>query len=232
MQQAGHAGPDHARTMTRPQNTLRRAVSLESQPLAFSALTVCGLDELEGHEGVGVTHVLSILDPDWPEPPALEAFGPHFRATFRFHDAIEAAPGMVLPKKTDVEAILAFGRDAGELSHLLIHCHAGISRSTAAMLMILAQAHARASEGSLVDWLVKMRPQAWPNSRMVAFADELLGRNGRLTAALGALYARRLTAQPELAQAMRLGARGREVELGLSAGGFDASKALASGSLP
>jgi predicted protein tyrosine phosphatase len=73
---------------------------------------------------VGVTHVLSILDPDWPEPSVFEAFDPHFRATFRFHDAIETAPGIVLPERTDVEAILAFGRDAGEISHLLIHCHA------------------------------------------------------------------------------------------------------------
>ena len=219
MQLAGDDGLDHARAMTRPQKTGRRAVSLGSmKPLAFSSLTVCGLDELEGHEGVGVTHVLSILDPDWPEPAAFEAFGPHFRATFRFHDVIEPAPGVVAPKKTDVEAILAFARDVGEISHLLIHCHAGVSRSTAAMLMILAQAHARASEDSLVDRLVKIRPQAWPNSRMVAFADELLGRNGRLTAALGALYAERLKAQPELAEAMRHGARGREVELGLSAG--------------
>ena len=47
---------------------------------------------------------------------------------------------MVLPQKPDVDAILAFGRDAGGVRHLLIHCHAGISRSTAAMLMILAQA--------------------------------------------------------------------------------------------
>jgi predicted protein tyrosine phosphatase len=218
--------------MTRPQKTIRRAVSLKSHPLAFSGLTVCGLDELEGHSACGVTHVLSIIDPDWPEPPAFDAFGPHFRATFRFHDVIEAAPGIVAPKKTDVEAILAFGRDAGEMRRLLIHCHAGVSRSTAATLMILAQAHARSNEGSLVDWLLKMRPQAWPNSRMVAFADELLGRNGRLTAALAALYAVRLKAQPELAEAMRLGARGREVELGLSAGGVDAFKALASGSLP
>src|SRR5271165_4134545 len=151
------------------------------KPLAFSSLTVCGLDELERHERGGVTHVLSILDPDWPEPAAFETFGPHFRATFRFHDAIEAAPGVVLPQKRDVEAILAFGRDAGGISHLLIHCHAGVSRSTAATLMILAQAHALASEGSLVDLLVKIRPQAWPNLRMVTFADELLGRNGRLT---------------------------------------------------
>jgi predicted protein tyrosine phosphatase len=115
------------------------------QTLQFSALTICGLDELDRHSARGVTHVLSILDPDWPEPVALSAFDPHCRGTFRFHDAIEPAPGVVLPQKSDVEAILDFGRDAGDdLSHLLIHCHMGLSRSTAAMLMILAQAPFRA----------------------------------------------------------------------------------------
>jgi predicted protein tyrosine phosphatase len=183
--------------------------------LAFSALTVCSLDELDSQGARGVTHVLSLLDPDWPDPAAFEAFGPHIRATFRFHDAIEPAPGVVLPRKADVAAILAFGRDAGDVSHLLIHCHAGISRSTAAMLMLLAQALPRQGEGSLVDRLLEIRPQAWPNLRMVKFADEHLGRDGRLIAALGGLYARRLNTQPELAEAMRLGARGREVELGL-----------------
>jgi predicted protein tyrosine phosphatase len=183
--------------------------------LAFSALTVCGLDELDNQTVRGATHVLSLLDPDWPEPAAFEAFGTHFRATFRFHDAIEPARGVVLPKQADVGAILAFGRDTGDIGHLLIHCHAGISRSTAAMLMLLAQASPRESEDSLIDRLLKIRPQAWPNSRMVAFSDEFLGRSGRLEAALGRLYARRLKAQPELAAAMRLGNRGREVEVGL-----------------
>ena len=187
------------------------------KPFLFSTLTVCGLDELGGHSARGVTHALSILDPGWPEPAAFGAFGPHVRATFRFHDMIEQAPGALLPQKADVAAILAFARDAGDVSHLLIHCHAGISRSTAAMLMILAQAHPREREEWAADLLVKIRPQAWPNSRMVAFADELLGRGGRLTAALGPLYARRLSAQPELAEGMRLGGRGREVDLGLTA---------------
>jgi predicted protein tyrosine phosphatase len=185
------------------------------KPLAFSALTVCGLDELDVHAARGVTHVLSILDPEWPEPEAFLAFDPHFRATFRFHDAIEPDPGVLLPQRADVEAILAFGRDAGDVSHLLIHCHAGISRSTAAMLMILAQAHPHESEDAAVDELLAIRPQAWPNSRMIAFADELLGRNGRLTAAVTRIYARRLEAQPQFAQLMRLGRRGREVEMGL-----------------
>jgi predicted protein tyrosine phosphatase len=183
--------------------------------LAFSALTVCGLDELDGHAGRGVTHVLSILDPDWPDPEIFQAFDPHFRSIFRFHDAIEPGPRIILPERADVEGILAFGRDAGDISHLLIHCHMGVSRSTAAMLMILAQAHPRESEEAAVDRLLAIRPQAWPNSRMIAFADELLGRDGRLTAAACRIYARRLKAQPDFAQLMRLGRRGSEVEMGL-----------------
>jgi predicted protein tyrosine phosphatase len=185
------------------------------KPFAFSALTICGLDELDRHSGRGVTHVLSILDPGWPEPGAFQGFDPHFRATLRFHDAIEPAPGVVLPQKSDVDAILAFARDAGDVRHLLIHCHAGISRSTAAMLMILAQAHPDESEDAVVDRLLEIRPQAWPNSRMIAVADELLGRDGRLNVAIARIYARRLAIAPDLAETMRRLNRAREVELGL-----------------
>ncbi len=190
--------------------------------LTFSALTVCGLDELDDHATRGVTHVLSILDPEWPDPEAFSAFEPHFRAIFRFHDAIEPDQGIVLPAKADVEAILAFGRDAGDERHLLIHCHAGISRSTAAMLMILAQAHPDESEDAVVERLLKIRPQAWPNSRMIGFADERLGRGGRLATAVDRIYARRLEAQPHLAEAMRGLRRGREVDRGLAAAARDA----------
>ena len=191
---------------------------------ALSTLTVCGLDELDGHSARGVTHILSILDPDWPEPEAFLAFEPHARATFRFHDAIEPAPGVVLPQKSDVDAMLAFGRDAGgDPSHLLIHCHAGISRSTAAMLMILAQAFPDEPEDAIVDRLIRIRPQAWPNSRMVGFADEILGRNGRLSLAIRRIYARHLASRPDLAEAMRQANRGRDVELGFAEGN-DASR--------
>ena len=185
------------------------------KPSTFTDLTVCGLDELDGHSDRGVTHVLSILDPGWPEPAAFESFDPHFRATFHFHDAIEPDPGVVMPERSDVDRILAFGREAGDERHLLIHCHAGISRSTAAMLMILAQAHPTETEEAIVDRLLAIRPQAWPNSRMVAFADESLGRGGRLLAAVSRIYARRLEDQPELADIMRRLNRAREVELGL-----------------
>ena len=59
------------------------------KPSSFPAFAICGLDELTGHQGRGVTHILSILDPEWPDPTAFQAYDPHFRATLRFHDAIE-----------------------------------------------------------------------------------------------------------------------------------------------
>ena len=159
------------------------------KPPSFPAFAICGLDELIGHQGRGVTHILSILDPEWPDPEAFQAYDPHVRATLRFHDAIEPGPDILLPQRADVEAILTFGRDAAEAGGLLIHCHAGISRSTAATLMILAQAHPHEGEDELADRLLQTRPQAWPNSRMITFADELLDRNGRLMAATTGIYA-------------------------------------------
>jgi predicted protein tyrosine phosphatase len=194
------------------------------KPPSFPAFAICGLDELIGHQGRGVTHVLSILDPEWPDPEAFQAYDPHFRATLRFHDAIEPGPDILLPQRPDVEAILTFGRNAAEADGLLIHCHAGISRSTAATLMILAQAHPHESEDGLADRLLQNRPQAWPNSRMITFADELLDRNGRLMAATTGIYAQQLVRRPDLAEIMRRGNRVREVELGLNGNQAGASK--------
>jgi predicted protein tyrosine phosphatase len=187
------------------------------KPSVFSALTVCGLEELDYHSARDVTHVLSILDPNWPEPPAFWAFAPHLRMTLHFHDAIEPAPEIVLPQAADVQSILAFGRDLGDdVGHLLIHCHAGISRSTAAMLMILAQAFPGEDEGEIVERLLRIRAQAWPNARMIGFADEFLGRRGRLMAATNRIYARHLAARPEFADVMRGLGRTSEVEAGLA----------------
>lgn len=183
--------------------------------LALSTFTVCGLQELDGHSARDVTHVLSLLDPGTPEPTAFSAYDRHDRKTLYFHDAIEPAPGLVLPERSDVEAILAFARDAGDVRHLLIHCHMGVSRSTAAMLMTLAQALPDETEEALVDRLMAIRPQAWPNSRMIGFADELLGRQARLVGAVRRIYAGHLATRPDLAETMRKLDRGREVDLGL-----------------
>jgi predicted protein tyrosine phosphatase len=189
------------------------------KPISISLLTICGLDELTHHTDRAVTHVLSIVDPDCPEPDAFQGYQSHHRTILRFHDVIEPFEGFTLPEPGHVEAILDFGTSLGRSAatrgegHLLVHCHAGISRSTAAMAMLLAQTYPDQDEDRIFERLAAIRPQAWPNSRMIGFADRLLSRKGRLNAALGRLYARQLAARPDLDETMRRHGRAREVEM-------------------
>ncbi len=195
----------------------------------FDLLTVCGLDELPSHGPRAVSHVLSILDPGTPEPD-FGTYPPHRRTTLRFHDIVDPAPGMIPPSRADIEAILAFGDtlDDGTPAegHLLVHCHMGISRSTAAMTILLAQAHPEAAESTLLDRVAAVRPQAWPNLAMIELADGLLDRQGRLRAAVTALYRRRLASRPELAEGLSRIGRGRELEAAREGVGPDAGLAL------
>jgi predicted protein tyrosine phosphatase len=186
-------------------------------------LTICGLDELVCHGAGGVTHVLSILDPDWPEPEAFRAYAPHRRLELRFHDIIDPAPGWILPQQQDVERLLAFGHDLAEASaatgaHLLIHCHAGLSRSTAAATLLLVQARPERPAAEALAMVTALRPRAWPNLRLIELGDALLARNGEIVAAARAHYRRALAAQPALAAALKAGGRGRELRDATGAG--------------
>jgi predicted protein tyrosine phosphatase len=176
-------------------------------------VTICGIDELGFHCEAGVSHVLSILDPGWPEPEALGAFDPHRRLELRFHDVIEECPGCIAPERRDVEQLLTFGRDLTEArgTHLLVHCHAGVSRSTAAATLILAQTHPdRPAEEALLT-VVRQRPRAWPNLRILELGDVLLGRRGQIVGAARAYYRRVLEREPWMIEQMIEGGRGREV---------------------
>ncbi|PVE25694.1 protein-tyrosine-phosphatase [Microvirga sp. KLBC 81] len=189
------------------------------QPLSISMLTICGIAELPEQKERAVTHVLSILDPDHPDPEAFQAYDPHHRTILRFHDIINPIEGMILPQLEHVEAVLRFGEEVAAGSterargHLLVHCHMGISRSTAAMLTLLAQAYPDEREDNLYERLTLIRPQAWPNSRMIAYADDLLFRNGRLVDGLRRHYGRQIHRQPQFAQWMHDLGRSREVEM-------------------
>ena len=176
-------------------------------------VTICGIAELGEHSSTGVTHVLSILDPDWPDPPAFAAFTPHRRLALRFHDIIEPIPQRLAPSPQDVAQLLAFGRELGEKTdgHFLIHCHAGVSRSTAAAALILAQAHPDWPAGEALAAVARLRPRAWPNLRILELGDALLGRDGEIVAAAATVYRRALDREPVLQEVMIDGGRGREV---------------------
>jgi len=189
------------------------------KPVGISVLTICGIDEIPEHGPRAVTHVLSLLDPDWPELTGFQAYGMHSRTTLRFHDVINPSPGLTLPTKDHVAEILAFGdalaaeARADRERHLLVHCHMGISRSSAAMVSLMAQVDEQAPEDALFARLRQIRPQAWPNSLMVGYADELLGREGRLVSALRRHYGVQVRERPQFLEWMpRLG-RHRELDM-------------------
>jgi predicted protein tyrosine phosphatase len=178
--------------------------------------TICGIDELGDHCELGVTHVLSILDPDAPQPPAFGSFREHSRIELRFNDVIEDLPDRVVPELLHVQDILALGRDLAAspaaAAHLLVHCHAGVSRSTAAMSLILAQARPDRSGIEIIHEVLRIRSRAWPNLRLIELGDKLLGRGGDLISAVPLAYRSQIQRRPELAQMFVMDGRGREVE--------------------
>lgn len=109
-------------------------------------LTICGIEELATHSDKNVTHVLSIIDPERSELTEFSGYTDHARTTLRFHDIIADLDGQILPTERHTEAILNFGQsfqtreDNDAPGHILVHCHMGVSRSTAAMMTLLAQA--------------------------------------------------------------------------------------------
>ena len=178
-------------------------------------VTVCGIDELAGHCATGASHVLSILDPATPVSEAFGTFGEHEKLELRFDDIVDETPGLIAPQANDVARILAFGRNLQKeprpTAHLLIHCHAGISRSTASMALIMAQALPQEPAAAIIGRLHDIREKAWPNLRIIELGDAMLGRRGTLVAAASALHRLQLERRPHLAEFMEKGGRGREL---------------------
>jgi predicted protein tyrosine phosphatase len=114
----------------------------------------------------------------------------------------------------DFGRLLAEDATTREKAHLLVHCHMGVSRSTAAMVMLMTQSNPELREEQIFGQLLKLRPQAWPNSLMVKFADDQLGLGGRLITALGRFYARQLAERPQMMEHfMRTPGRRREIDM-------------------
>jgi predicted protein tyrosine phosphatase len=178
-------------------------------------ITVCGIDELAGHCETGASHVLSILDPDHPVPAAFGGFGEHEKLELRFHDIIEETPGQILPQPEHVRAILTLGQDMlaepAERRHLLVHCHAGISRSTAGMVLILAQALPDQPAEAILRMVHGIREKAWPNLRLIELGDAMLGRDGTLVSATHALHRLQIDRRPQLVGFMEDAGRTREI---------------------
>jgi predicted protein tyrosine phosphatase len=168
---------------------------------------VCGFTELAAAPFDKVLKIVSIGSPDEVVPlpstdlPVL---------SLRFHDEILPSEGIVLPTKADMQRLLDFDAGANVNDGLLVHCAAGMSRSTAALAVLLAQRHP-GCEDTLFPYIRQIRPIAWPNSLMVTMGDELLGLDGRLVRALREHYKIQVKLFPSYRDELRAGGRRDEV---------------------
>ncbi len=125
--------------------------------------------------------VVSILDPDF-ETPALGYSEGHLRLSF--HDVHNAVKGAVLPSRRHLSDLVSFGRDWTRTGPLLVHCRAGVSRSTAAAFVVACLHNPDASERFIAEELRRVAPLARPNETLIRLADEILQRSGRMSAAI------------------------------------------------
>ena len=182
-------------------------------PLPDHTVTICGIPELIQHSTNGVTHVLSIIDVHEPRPIALDNYKTLIeRELIRFDDVVAEYPGFSACTPQHIEQVLAFGEKvhATPGGHVLVHCHAGISRSTAAAAILMCQ-HAPGREEDAFLKVLTLRKHGWPNTRMVEFADQILKRDGALMRGLDAYRRALLKEKPHLSDVIRNIGRGHEL---------------------
>jgi predicted protein tyrosine phosphatase len=131
------------------------------------------------------SHLLTLLDQPFVPTPKTIHPGRHLR--LRLHDIVEPVDGGIVPETSHVADLIAFGKTWDRTAPLLVHCWAGISRSTAAAYILLCDIHGPGHEERIAQGLRFHAPHAQPNRLLIRHGDLLLGRDGRMIAAVEAM---------------------------------------------
>lgn len=103
------------------------------------------------------------------------------------NDINASAEGLVSPKEDHVASVLEHGRQWDIASPLLIHCWAGVSRSTASAFMIACQRNPDIAPARFANAIRALSPTATPNRLLTSIADDMLGRGGAMVDAIDAI---------------------------------------------
>lgn len=147
-------------------------------------LKICGIHEagnLIAREE-WPTKAVSLLDPprrdNWLQPSATH----HIEYFDDIAVVMRADHNYTLPSREAIARVLEFTKNITKQDKVLIHCHAGISRSTAMAIGVLVQ-HGVDPERA-IKYVEEIRPQLFPNSLVMQHIDDELGLNGVLVEAL------------------------------------------------
>lgn len=151
------------------------------------SLHVCSLSRLEATVArVGASHVATLINAGTPvaRPPSIAAENHLFLG---FNDIVEPMDGMIPVNSADVARFLDFVKRWDRARPMVVHCWAGISRSTAGAYVAACALMPKRDEEELALHLRRLSPSATPNLRLVRIADGILGRQGRMAAAIEAI---------------------------------------------
>ena len=150
-------------------------------------LLVCPLSRIDEFvETHGARSLVTLINVGTPvERPA--AIEPDRHLFIGMSDIAEPMQGHIAPGAGHVETFLAFVKAWDRKAPLLIHCWAGVSRSTAAAFVAACALAPHRDEAEIAQEIRAASPTATPNSRFVALADARLGRDGRMNDAVRAI---------------------------------------------
>lgn len=163
----------------------------------MSAIWICPLTEVEPQmRTLKPSHLVSLMDPgsmiETPHPMVRER---HLR--LECHDIREAMHGYAAPEVETARSLIEFVDQWEQDAPILIHCWAGVSRSTASAFIVACRHNPDRDEAEIAHSLRAASPTAWPNLRLVRFADELMGRRGRMVEAIENIGEGDLMRRPE-----------------------------------
>jgi len=134
---------------------------------------------------LGVTHIISLLGIEGvPETPL--GIDPAQHLHIEVDDVPAPFAGDIAPTEEHIQNILDFCSKWNRQGPMLVHCYAGVSRSTAAALTILCYFNP-GREMDAATALRRAAPHAKPNRQIIAIADQLMGLKNRLQEAVDAI---------------------------------------------
>ncbi len=148
---------------------------------------VCSLARLEATvEETGARHIVTLINDETlvPRPKRVTAENHLFLG---MHDIAAEADGFRAPSKAHVQELIEFVQRWDRNTPLVVHCYAGISRSTAAAFVIACALNPRRDECTIAWALRAASATAIPNTRLVSLADDILERDGRMVAAIDSI---------------------------------------------
>jgi predicted protein tyrosine phosphatase len=148
---------------------------------------VCSLARLhETVEGTGALHVVTLLkQTDRVERPRSVVEANHL--ILGMDDIAAPMDGYIIPGEEHVTRLIDFVRGWDRTAPLVVHCFAGISRSTAGAYVAACALNPRRDEWAIARALRRASVTATPNPRIVSLADRMLGRDGRMVAAIDSI---------------------------------------------